>query len=223
MSLSICYENISRKSLAAKVQSEDQSLYVMQEVYQSIELPRRSVKGKRYHIYPSERIFRAYQATEGKIHKFLESINLCAAEVTLYLNEDKLEKKQVSILRNKFVRNNKVLKPGNYIYIIDQNNKLYVTKKKTKEIGSYHHSSLSGGLPVIAAGTLEILVDQNKKNRLYYRFSNLSGHYKPNQTSTLKIALWLKEHKLKAKKSIATDIEINHIQLLFLEIWPKKK
>ena len=61
------------------------------------------------------------------------------------------------------------------MYVMDLANRLYIPDGIPTGDGTFNHSSMLSGKPVLCAGTLEI----NNAGKLIY-IDNDSGHYKPN-------------------------------------------
>ncbi|MGZ3713368.1 MAG: hypothetical protein ACXVBE_16505, partial [Bdellovibrionota bacterium] len=81
---------------------------------------------------------------------------------------------------------NYVCDPG--IFVMDAEGRFYFYDGplKRKQEGAIHHSSFFAGLPVSAAGELEVI------NGKIIRMSGSSGHYKPKKHYLIRAALELK-------------------------------
>lgn len=113
-------------------------------------------------------------------------------DTTYYLEYEQMENKIISSIEdNSLVRSGKYAWKYNveYMFIIDEKNNLLIQEKKRKaKHGRIHHSSLSQGKPVKAAGMI-ILLDKNN-----FIFENISGHYKPSRESLDEVITWFNQN-----------------------------
>ncbi len=88
------------------------------------------------------------------------------------------------------------------IFVLSQTHELYVASHKIAEL---HHSSLSNGAPVLAAG--EIAINQGK----LVSMSPKSGHYKPDYDSIYRFLYWLSKKEVDLHGiPVITSIERNN-------------
>lgn len=109
-------------------------------------------------------------------------------DTTLYVKEKQIDQQIVtSIQSNSLVRSGgfKWKYNTDYMFVIDQDGRLLIQEKKTKaQHGRLHHSSLSRGRAVRAAGMMSLADDKT------IVFTNLSGHYKPKPESLAEVIAW---------------------------------
>jgi hypothetical protein len=89
-----------------------------------------------------------------------------------YYKPDELVNKRAYVRDGQFTDSRNVpFGDGKYIFVVDHDGHLIVDKP---DPGKVHHSSLSGGKPVLMAGEFEIWGDT------LYQITNQSGHFRPS-------------------------------------------
>lgn len=108
-------------------------------------------------------------------------------ESTYYMPLEKRTQFEVYIQNHTLYQGEFPLRSGKNIFLIDSEWKFYAIKpSKRGRQGRIHHSTLSEGLPVIAAGKINI--DKKTRN---ITLSNASGHYKPPPKNLDRVIQWL--------------------------------
>lgn len=175
--------------------------------YLKIELVPIDYNGTLIHLYPSAKIKQHYKNYLEHLEEYPEidfatyvldtgiiDTIIIQEETTYYLPKEEKQKYELTIENNQIYQNNELLS-YKYLFIIDSNEKFMAMKKiKSGVFGRIHHTSLSQGLPVIAAGT----ICYNPKKKIL-RIDNHSGHYKPEPQILNRVLQWLKLNGLHYK------------------------
>ncbi|MBF0312682.1 MAG: hypothetical protein HQK52_04660 [Oligoflexia bacterium] len=93
----------------------------------------------------------------------------------------------------------------NALYAIDENGELYVSTYS--RVGSFHHSSILGGKPVLSAGMITIV--QGK----IVKITNESGHYKPTNDQLVAAVRALRAKGYDIQKSAVRDFADNQVPI----------
>ena len=181
----------------------------------SIELFEVELNGEPAHLYPTKAVRRIYKLWRSKYRskesfpsyfKRSRSAQKLSREkntVVFWAPEWAAKHKSLTVRKGLLYRRRKPMGPGNYIFVIDSENRFLVTKKKARPgWGRTHHSSLSSGKPVLAAGAMTI---RRQGDELKIKLRNSSGHYRPGPENLDKVVGWLVKHEWNGERVSDTE------------------
>lgn len=184
---------------------EDNELFYLTKPYNEIESRDFDLKGQKVKLYPTESVKKIFsdeinktqeQFNEKIIDLFAKSKLTIPQDTILYPNKKFLNNKKIVIKKNNIHNKNKELKSKIYMFVLTNKDHLLAsTKQSCTENGRIHHSSLSRGKPVRAAGMMKI--EENGDGTKTIILTNDSGHYKPSRQSIDRVINWLKDHSLR--------------------------
>lgn len=182
----------------------DQDLFYLDQEYSEIESRDFDINGRKVNLYPTPKVKEAFK--QHKVHEsekefdarltylFKRSKLRLSQDSTLYLPKDFVKKnKKIEVSNDQMQRAGNDLKPASYMFVLNKKNDLLMASKKTRDKhGRIHHTSLTRGKPVKAAGLMKVIKHQD--NTTSITITNESGHYKPTPISINKVLNWLEDH-----------------------------
>ena len=121
--------------------------------------------------------------------------------VTYYTAEER-EQSRLYLKKGQLNFGGRPLEPGEYIFVVDRNGNLIAGRPWNHKI---HHSSLSGGEPVLMAGEIHVPApdDNNKKISI----TNASGHFRPDREALEHLLVALRDGGLDTTNWAAFAVE----------------